>query len=119
MSDIKRYQKGPFRADFDGGYIFCRGPDGKDDFVFGEVRGWGQLQYQPDPAETQDANLQFMVDALNEKAAREAEELKRQAYQDEQTKKREKQAACEHKNRTVYKDYYSKITTCKDCGIEW
>lgn len=27
--------------------------------------------------------------------------------------------ACEHKNKSVYKDYYSRISTCKDCGIEW
>lgn len=57
--------KGPFRADFEGGYIFV------DDFMFAQVRGWGRLSYDKDGAAKQDAHLQFMVDALNEKAARE------------------------------------------------
>lgn len=60
------YIKGPFRADFNGGYIF-----GPDNFMFAQVRGWGQLQYKDNAEAIQDANLQFMVDALNEKVARE------------------------------------------------
>ncbi len=60
-----KYIKGPFRADTMGGYVF--GPEG---FVFAHVRGWGALKYVEDGPAIQDANLQFMVDALNEKAAR-------------------------------------------------
>lgn len=26
---------------------------------------------------------------------------------------------CEHKNKDVFKDYYSKIFTCLDCGLSW
>ncbi len=61
-----KYIKGPFRADKAGGYIFCL-----DHFMFAQVRGWGALGYSKEGAAIQDANLQFMVDALNEKAARE------------------------------------------------
>ncbi len=61
-----KYITGPFRADKAGGYIF--GPP--NDFMFAQVRGWGSLQYGANAAEIQDANLQFMVDALNEKVAR-------------------------------------------------
>ena len=63
MSDSK-YLKGPFKADFHGGYVFS----GPENFMFGQVRGWGDLQYKKDAEATQDAHLQFMVDALNEKA---------------------------------------------------
>lgn len=62
---MSKYTRGPFRADFRGGYVFS------GDLMFAQVRGWGQLQYEPDSEKTQDAHLQFMVDALNEKAARE------------------------------------------------
>lgn len=72
MSPInEKYIKGPFRRDTHGGYVF-----GPDDFMFAQVRGWGQLQYGPDPAAVQDANHQFMVDALNEKASGELEWLR-------------------------------------------
>ncbi len=60
-----KYIQGPFRSSNGAGYVFC--PDG---FVFAHVRGWGALQYLKDGAAIQDANLQFMVDALNEKVAR-------------------------------------------------
>lgn len=63
----EKYVSGPFKADFRGGYVFS----GPDNFMFGQVRGWGQLQYGKDAEAIQDANLQFMVDALNEKAERE------------------------------------------------
>lgn len=66
MSAInEKYIKGPFKADFRGGYIFS----GPDNFTFAEVRGWGQLKYVENGEKIQDANLQFMVDALNEKAS--------------------------------------------------
>lgn len=64
----EKYIKGPFRADENGGYVF--GPPGN--FMFAQVRGWGTLQYGPDAAKTQDANLRSMVDSLNEKVARDA-----------------------------------------------
>lgn len=60
-----KYAKGPFKADFMGGYVFS----GPEHFMFAQVRGWGQLQYGKDGAAMQDAHLQFMVDALNEKAS--------------------------------------------------
>ncbi len=63
-----KYIKGPFRADKMGGYIFCP----PSDFMFAQVRGWGVLGYSKEGAAIQDANLQFMVDALNEKVARDA-----------------------------------------------
>lgn len=66
MSAINaKYIKGPFRADPNGGYVF--GPDG---FMFAQVRGWGSLGHEANAEEIQDANLKFMVDALNEKVAR-------------------------------------------------
>lgn len=66
MSPVNaKYLKAPFRPDFKGGYVF-----NASDFMFAEVRGWGQLQYGPDAEKIQDANLQFMVDSLNEKLAR-------------------------------------------------
>lgn len=69
MSPINaKYIKGPFKPDFHGGYIFTA-----DNFMFGEVRGWGALSYEKDSEKIQDANLQFMVDALNEKVARDAQ----------------------------------------------
>lgn len=61
-----KFLEGPFRADFLGGYVFC----GPDNFMFAQVRGWGTLQYGKDAEAIQDSHLQFMVDALNEKAAR-------------------------------------------------
>lgn len=64
MNDNK-YIKGPFKADFHGGYVFS----GPDNFMFAQVRGWGELGYQKEGEAIQDANLQFMVDALNEKAS--------------------------------------------------
>lgn len=83
MSPInERYIKGPFKPDFLGGIIWG-GPDGQ--FHFADVRGWGELGYKGDGAKIQDANLQFMVDALNEKAARNKEkppsEAARTAYE--------------------------------------
>ncbi len=60
-----KYIQGPFRANQAGGYIL-----GPEDFVFAQVRGWGALQYVKDGSAIQDANLQFMADALNEKVAR-------------------------------------------------
>lgn len=74
MSDnpLARCIKPPFKADYMGGYIF-----NADNFMFGEVRGWGALQYGPDAEKTQDYNLKFMVDALNEKAERDATAQKR------------------------------------------
>ncbi len=63
---MNKYAKAPFTADFLGGYIF-----NADGFMFAQVRGWGELQHkEKDPEAAQDANLQFMVDALNEKARR-------------------------------------------------
>lgn len=61
-----KHIKGPFRADKMGGYIF-----NADNLMFAQVRGWGQLQYGPEPEKTQDAHLQYMCDALNEKYERE------------------------------------------------
>lgn len=73
MSPINaKYIKGPFKADFLGGYIF----GSPDNFMFGEVRGWGKLSYEKDAEKIQDANLQFMVDALNEKVARDNGDVK-------------------------------------------
>ncbi len=54
----------PFRADFNGGYVF------KGELMFAQVRGWGQLQYGSNAEATQDEHLQFIVDALNEKLAK-------------------------------------------------
>lgn len=74
MSAInEKYIKGPFVADFHGGIVW-----GPDNFHFADVRGWGELGYKGDGAKTQDANLQFMVDALNEKASGELAELKKE-----------------------------------------
>lgn len=68
MSAInEKYIKGPFVADFMGGYVFA----GPEKFMFAQVRGWGQLSYLENGSAIQDANLQFLVDALNEKAGRE------------------------------------------------
>ncbi len=61
-----KYIKGPFRADVAGGYIFGT----PNDFMFAQVRGWGVLGYSKEGSAIQDANLKFMVDALNEKVAR-------------------------------------------------
>lgn len=66
MAINDKYIKSPFRADFAGGYIFT-----EDNFMFAQVRGWGVLGYEKEGAKIQDANLQYMVDALNEKAGRE------------------------------------------------
>lgn len=67
MSDKpSKYVKGPFRGDPMGGYIFSG--DGPDKLMFAQVRGWGQLQKLPNGAAVQDEHLQFIVDALNEKA---------------------------------------------------
>ncbi len=66
---MSKYLKGPFVADFNGGYIFSG--TGGDRLMFAQVRGWGQLQYQKDGDKVQDKHLQFLVDALNEKASRE------------------------------------------------
>lgn len=67
MSAInEKYIKGPFKADFLGGYVFS-GPDGS--FMFAQIRDWGALSYQKDAESIQNANLQFLVDALNEKAS--------------------------------------------------
>lgn len=63
---MSKHIKPPFTADFNGGYV--RNGDG---FMFAQVRGWGQLQYEPDAEKTQDSHLQYMVDALNEKWERE------------------------------------------------
>ena len=60
-----KHIKAPFVADFDGGIVFTA-----DGFHFADVRGWGALQYEKDGAKTQDEHLQYMVDALNEKYAR-------------------------------------------------
>lgn len=69
MSPInKTYIRGPFKADFLGGIVW----GSPDNFHFADVRGWGQLGYKGDGEKIQDANLQFMVDALNEKVARDA-----------------------------------------------
>jgi hypothetical protein len=62
----EKYIKGPFKADFLGGIVWA----GPDNFHFADVRGWGQLSYEKDGDKIQDANLQFVVDALNEKVAR-------------------------------------------------
>lgn len=67
MTDLLRHmKKGPFTADVNGGYI--RNAAG---LMVAQVRGWGQLQYEADPEKTQDAHLQYIVDALNEKFTRE------------------------------------------------
>lgn len=66
MAERSKHIKAPFRADFMGGIVF-----NADGFHFADVRGWGQLQYEKDAAKTQDEHLQYMVDALNEKWARE------------------------------------------------
>ncbi len=58
---------GPFTASH--GYVFS----GPDNFMFAQIRGWGRLQYGKDAEKTQDAHLQFLVDALNEKVARDLE----------------------------------------------
>ena len=64
----EKYVNKPFKADFMGGIIW--GPNG---FHFADVRGWGALKYEADAEKIQDANLQFMLDALNEKVARDQE----------------------------------------------
>jgi len=64
MSKYDKYTKGPFVADLSGGYVFS-----SNNFMFAQVRGWGQLKYEKDAEATQNFNLQFMVDALNEKAS--------------------------------------------------
>lgn len=61
-----KHIKGPFKADFNGGYIFTA-----DGFHFADVRGWGRLQYEKEGEKTQDEHLQYMEDALNEKWQRE------------------------------------------------
>lgn len=65
---MSKYIKQQFHADKLGGYVFSG--SGPDQLMFAQIRGWGQLQYQPDPEKTQDAHLQFLVDALNEKVTR-------------------------------------------------
>lgn len=69
MSDnpLARYIKAPFKADFMGGIVWSA-----EQFHFADVRGWGHLSYKEDGAKIQDFNLQFMVDALNEKVERDA-----------------------------------------------
>jgi hypothetical protein len=62
---MSKHIKAPFRADFLGGYIF-----NADNLMFAQVRGWGQLSKEPEAEKTQDEHLQFIVDALNEKAAK-------------------------------------------------
>lgn len=109
-----KHLKAPYRADVNGGYIF-----NADGLMFAQIRGWGQLQYEPNPRETQDEHLQYLVDALNLKAELDAKEAEHNAYLLEKLNKRAVQDACEHKNTRTYKDYYSKIITCKDCGLEW
>lgn len=64
---MSKYLKGPFTADFRGGYIFNANGD-----MFAEVRGWGRMLYDEGPEEIRAEHLQFMVDALNEKLARES-----------------------------------------------
>lgn len=64
---LARCIKPPFKADFMGGIVWTA-----DQFHFADVRGWGALSYDKDGEKTQDYNLQFMVDALNEKVARDA-----------------------------------------------
>ncbi|MFA6094183.1 MAG: hypothetical protein WC986_14690 [Elusimicrobiota bacterium] len=65
--------KGPYSTD--GIYVFA-----KDNFMFAEMRGWGGLTgggrsgmrlSEAEAEEVQKANAQFMVDAMNEKEARE------------------------------------------------
>lgn len=62
---LAKYIKAPFKADFMGGIVWSA-----EQFHFADVRGWGELGYKGDGAKIQDFNLQFMVDALNEKVAR-------------------------------------------------
>lgn len=64
---LAKYIKAPFKADFMGGIVWSA-----EQFHFADVRGWGELGYKGDGAKIQDFNLQFMVDALNEKVARDA-----------------------------------------------
>jgi len=66
-----KYISKPFRSDPQGGYIFGE----PDNFMFAQVRGWGVLGYSKEGAAIQDANLKFMLDALNEKVAGGADEL--------------------------------------------
>lgn len=66
---MSKFTKGPFRADFNGGYVWAGTDEMK--LMFAQIRGWGQLQYLKDGDKLQDEHLQFLVDALNEKAARE------------------------------------------------
>jgi len=68
---LARYIKAPFKADHLGGIVWSA-----DQFHFADVRGWGQLSYKEDGEKVQDFHLQFMVDALNEKVARDAETTK-------------------------------------------
>lgn len=65
--------RGPYSTDGMGVYIFAR-----NNFMFAQVRGWGGLTggggmklNDREAAEVQKANAQFMVDAMNEKEARE------------------------------------------------
>ena len=60
------YKKGPFIADVNGGYIWSLADGTRK--MFAQVRGWGWLQKLPNAEATQDAHLQFICDALNEKA---------------------------------------------------
>ena len=68
---LARFMKGPFKADFMGGIVWSA-----DQFHFADVRGWGQLGYKDDGEKIQDFHLQFMVDALNEKMERDADNAK-------------------------------------------
>lgn len=47
---------------YDHGYIWDA-----DGNMIAQVRGWGRLQYLPNPEDKQDSIGQFVADAINEK----------------------------------------------------
>lgn len=65
MSDEKtkkraKHTPGPWWADVEHGHIFAG--EGQDRRI-ADVRGWGWLQHQPNPEQTQDANARLIAAA--------------------------------------------------------
>jgi hypothetical protein len=71
--------RGPYSTDGQGVYVFAQG---ERHFMFAMMRGWGELHglrglSDKDAEGVQKANAQFMVDAMNEKEAREESPVKK------------------------------------------
>lgn len=71
MSDEKtkkraKHTPGPWWADVEHGHIFAG--EGQDRRI-ADVRGWGWLQHQPNPEQTQDANARLIAAAPDMAAA--------------------------------------------------